>query len=69
MPRFTYEPFEVLDMIALPQRQVRISVRLSPHLQMDDELDLTPYGVWRVVAVERDPSPEVTTIVAVHISP
>ncbi len=60
--------FQLLDMQALPNRKVRISVILSEHLQPGDELDLTPYGVWRVVELEHDPSPDVTTVIALHLA-
>ncbi|MBB5379152.1 hypothetical protein HNQ07_004667 [Deinococcus metalli] len=52
-------------MEALSERRVRISVMLSTHLQPGDELDLTPYGLWRVIELEGDPSPAVTTVLAV----
>ncbi|GHF45385.1 23S rRNA U2552 (ribose-2'-O)-methylase RlmE/FtsJ [Deinococcus metalli] len=68
MPRYRYEGFQILDMHALPGRWVRISVTCSEHLQPGDELDLRPYGVWRVDHLEVDPSPGVTTLVAVHLT-
>ncbi|PNY81444.1 hypothetical protein [Deinococcus koreensis] len=64
--RFRFEVFQVVDMQALPQRQVRLSVLLSPHLQPGDEVDLRPYGLWQVVSLEASSRPDVTTLIVRH---
>ena len=67
MARFQYEVFQVLDMQVERAGQVTISLLRSDHLHPGDELDLTPYGAWRIVAVEDEPSSDITTVHAVHL--
>lgn len=67
MTRFQYEASQILDMQAEGAGRVVITVIRSDHLRPGDELELTPYGAWRIVVLISDPSPDVTTLLAVPL--
>lgn len=67
MIRSRFEVFQVVDMQALPQRRVRLTVLASPQLQPGDEVDLRPYGVWQIMSLEADLRPDMTILIVRHL--